>query len=217
MGCTISAGYIIIFCFCKGTKQQLSKGVNGNNVATLSTRLTKWRRIGIGMPFEYLKRNFIKILNPKNDRTMTLVKFKNGNAYPSFNSLVDDLFLNMPSLFKDVSGTGPLDNFAPVNVKETENGYDLELVAPGLNKEDFKIDLDKNMLTVSYEKKSENEEKTEKYLRREYKNQSFKRSFTVDENIDAERISAKYVNGILTLNLPKKEEVNIQAKQITID
>ena len=148
---------------------------------------------------------------------MTLVKFKNGNSYPSFNNLVDDFFTTMPSLFKDDVRINALNNFAPANVKETENGYDLELVAPGLNKEDFKIDLDKNTLTVSFEKKSENEEKTEKFLRREYKNQSFKRSFTVDENIDTERISAKYIQGVLTLNLPKKPEVKLQAKQITID
>src|SRR5438046_4552651 len=148
---------------------------------------------------------------------MTLVKFKNGNSYPSFNNLVDDFFTTMPSLFKDDVRINALNNFAPANVKETENGYDLELVAPGLNKEDFKIDLDKNTLTVSFEKKSENEEKTEKFLRREYKNQSFKRSFTVDENIDTERISANYIQGVLTLNLPKKPEVKLQAKQITID
>jgi HSP20 family protein len=148
---------------------------------------------------------------------MTLVKFKNGNHAPSFNNFMDDFFATMPSLFKENFSTGSLNNFAPINVKEIENGYELEVVAPGLNKEDFKISLEKNLLTIAVDKKSESEQKTEKFLRREYKNSSFKRSFTVDENIDAESISAKYVNGILTLNLPKKTEVKEAAKQITID
>jgi HSP20 family protein len=72
------------------------------------------------------------------------------------------------------------------------------------------------MLTIEVQRKLEEENKTEKQIRREYKYQSFKRSFTVDENIDAENISAKYVNGVLTLNLPKKAVVKNSAKQISI-
>ncbi|MER3463897.1 MAG: Hsp20/alpha crystallin family protein [Chitinophagaceae bacterium] len=148
---------------------------------------------------------------------MTLVKFKNGNNHPGFNNLMDDFFATMPSLFKENFSAEQLNNFVPINVKEVDNGYELEVVAPGLNKEDFKINLDKNLLTIEVEKKSESEEKCQKFLRREYKKQAFKRSFTVDENIDTERISAKYVNGILALNLPKKEEVKEVSKQITIE
>ena len=76
--------------------------------------------------------------------------------------------------------------------------------------------MEKEFLTISADKKNENEEKAERHLRKEYKHQSFKRSFTIDEKINAENIDAKYVNGILTLNLPKKQEVKPSAKQINI-
>lgn len=145
---------------------------------------------------------------------MTLVKFKNRPTTPSFNNLMDTFFEGFPSVFNDDFETTNFKHFAPVNIKEVENGFQLEIVAPGLQKEDFKIDLDKNILTISAETKSENKE--EKHIRKEYKYQSFKRSFTVDENIDSENISAQYVNGILVLNLPKQAEVKAPAKQITI-
>ena len=92
----------------------------------------------------------------------------------------------------------------------------LELVAPGFQKEDFKINLDNNTLTISAEKKEETENQNEKFIRKEYKQQSFSRSFTIDENIDAGNISAKYVNGVLTLNLAKKQEVKPPVKEISI-
>ncbi|HVE60614.1 MAG TPA: Hsp20/alpha crystallin family protein [Chitinophagaceae bacterium] len=103
-----------------------------------------------------------------------------------------------------------------MNIKESEVAFFLEIVAPGFKKEDFKINLEKNLLTISADRKSENEEKNEKHLLKEFKHQSFKRSFTIDEKINAESIDAKYVNGILTLNLPKKEEVKPSVKQINI-
>jgi len=92
----------------------------------------------------------------------------------------------------------------------------LEVVAPGMKKEDFEISLENNMLTISASKE-ETKNEQEKQILKEYKFQSFKRSFTLDEKINAESISAQYVNGILTLNLPKKEEVKPATKQITIN
>jgi HSP20 family protein len=132
---------------------------------------------------------------------MTLVKFQNRPAGRSFNNLMDDFFATVPSILRDDFVAPNFRSFTPVNVKETENDYVLEVVAT---------------LTVSVEKKAETENRNEKYIRKEYKQESFKRSFTVDENIDAENISAKYVNGILTLNLPKKQEVKPSTKEITI-
>ena len=129
---------------------------------------------------------------------------------------MDDLFATVPSLFKDDFVTPPFRSFTPVNVKEMENNYVLEVVAPGFQKEDFKINLDNNTLTISAETKKETEGKNEKFIRKEYKHQSFSRSFTIDENIDAESISARYVNGILTLNLAKKQEVKPSVKEISI-
>jgi HSP20 family protein len=103
-----------------------------------------------------------------------------------------------------------------VNIKENEENYLLEVIVPGFKKEDFIINLEKNLLTISADKKSENEVKSGKHLRSEYKQQCFKRSFTIDEKINTETIDAKYVNGILTLNLPKKQEVKPTPKQINI-
>ena len=143
---------------------------------------------------------------------MTVVKFKNGQ--PSFNNLMDDFFAPFPSLFRDEFNTPGKRHSVPVNISETPEAYALEVVAPGFSKEDFKVNLENNMLTIEGVKKTE--EKDEKNLRSEYRYESFKRSFTVDENIDAEAISAQYVNGVLRLNLPKKQEVKTSAKQIEI-
>jgi HSP20 family protein len=129
---------------------------------------------------------------------------------------MDDFFATVPSIFRDDFITPSSRSFTPVNVKETENDYVLEVVAPGFQKEDFKINLDNNTLTISAEKKEETENKNEKFIRKEYKQQSFSRSFTIDEKVDAETISAKYVNGVLTLNLAKKQEVKPSVKEISI-
>ena len=144
---------------------------------------------------------------------MTLVKF-NTRPANGFNLL--DGFLNeLPTFFKDDFGA-KAQGLIPVNVKETKDAYQLEVVAPGFDKNDFNVNLEKNILTVSAEKKSETENKDEKQIRKEYNYQSFKRSFTIDEKVDAEKIEAKYVNGVLTLNLPRKEEVKASAKEILV-
>ena len=142
---------------------------------------------------------------------MTLVKF-NKPAGRSFNNLMDDLFPVMPSLFRDSLSTPAV----PVNVKENEKEYVLEIIAPGMEKENFKIDLDNNVLTVSAAKKTEEEAKDSRQIRREYRYESFSRSFTIEDTIDAENIAAKYLNGVLTLNLPKKAAVKEPGKQISI-
>ena len=147
---------------------------------------------------------------------MTLVRLNNRPMQKSFNNLMDDLLATVPSLFSDDFVTPPFRSFTPVNVKETENDYVLEVVAPGFQKEDFQVNLDNSTLTISAENKKETENKNEKFIRKEFKQQSFKRSFTIDENIDAESIVAKYLNGVLTLNLAKKQEVKPQVKEISI-
>jgi HSP20 family protein len=147
---------------------------------------------------------------------MTLVRFKNRPVSSSFNNFMDDLFPQLPSIFRDDFSPAGLKQFAPVNVKENEQEYILEVIAPGLEKEDFKINLEEKLLTISTEKKNEVENSNEKNIRKEYKYQSFKRSFTVDDNIDASNISAKYLNGVLMLNLPKKAQVKEATKNITV-
>ena len=145
---------------------------------------------------------------------MTQVRFANRPATRRFNNLMDDLFTGMPSFLRD--DFSPAKETVPVNIKETEQDYQLEVIAPGMEKEDFTVNLDNNLLTISGVQKNEAEQTTDRQVRREYRFQSFKRSFTVDETIDAEAISAKYVNGVLTLNLPKKASVKTSAKQISI-
>ena len=143
---------------------------------------------------------------------MTVVRFKNRtNGVASFNNLLSHVFPQMPSLYRD-----DLKYATPVNIKETEKEFLIELVAPGMVKEDFGINLEDNVLTISAGKEEETKNETEKVIRNEYKFTSFKRSFTLDEKIDAENIAAQYVNGVLTLNLPKKEEVKPATKQIAI-
>jgi HSP20 family protein len=147
---------------------------------------------------------------------MTLVKLKNRPVNGDFNKLMDDFFAPFSSLVGNDVATPTYRSAVPVNITETENGYHLEVVAPGLDKEDFSISLDKNLLTVSAKGGEEQKEEKGKSIRREYRFQSFSRSFTVDELIDTEGISAKYVNGVLTLNLPRKAEVKEATKQISI-
>lgn len=137
---------------------------------------------------------------------MTLVK----QNYRNLNNLFDEFFNNVPAAWnKDL-------NVPPVNVHETNDAFHLELQAPGLNKEDFKISAEKGLLTISYEQKSSAEESEFKTLRREFAQRSFKRSFSVDDKINADEIKAKYDAGVLKLYLPKKEEVKVQPKQIEI-
>ncbi len=147
---------------------------------------------------------------------MTHVKFNRKPFEGTFNTLVDDLFTELPALFKNEFNNGERKGFIPVNVKETEKSYQLEVVAPGFEKTDFIINLDQNLLTISVEKKEEVNPEREKQIRREYSFRSFKRSFTLDEKIDATNIEATYISGILTLNLPKKETVKAAATKIVI-
>ncbi len=144
---------------------------------------------------------------------MTLVRF-NQHPAKTLNSIVDDFFghkINKDFSFSDLFGTQ-----APVNISETKDAYALELVAPGLEKGDFRINLEDKVLTISSEKKTEHKEENEKQIRREFSVRSFSRSFTLDENVDAEKINAKYENGVLKIALPKKEAKQEAAKEITV-
>ena len=105
-----------------------------------------------------------------------------------------------------------------VNITEGKSGYNLELAAPGLQKKDFKIDVNGNLLTISAEKEEKKEEKKdEKYTRKEYNYSSFSRSFTLPEEVQQDKIEASYDGGILKLALPKNEKATEKNhKAITI-
>src|SRR5271170_4775546 len=145
---------------------------------------------------------------------MTLVKFNNGHKSNAVNPWFSDVF---DSLINDSRLNDRFINKIPaVNIAETENEFHIELAVPGLKKEDFKISLDKNVLSVSAEKKVESVEEGKKFSKREYSYNSFTRSFTLPEVADHGKIEAEYTDGILKLNVAKKEEAKIQSREIAV-
>lgn len=139
-----------------------------------------------------------------------LVKVNNRPVQRTFNSVFDEFFNDFP--LKVDSGL----NIPPVNIHETPDAYEIEMSVPGRKKEDFRINLEEGMLTISFEKKEENKSENNKTIRREFSYQSFKRSFNLDDTVDADNIQARYENGILNLNLPKKEQAKPVRKEINI-
>jgi HSP20 family protein len=109
-------------------------------------------------------------------------------------------------------------NVPAVNISENDKSWNIEVAAPGFKKEDFKIKLENDVLTVSAEHKQEENAEEKNYRRREFKKSSFSRSFRLKkENVNEDGISASYDNGILNLILPKKEEVQKESlKEIKI-
>jgi HSP20 family protein len=132
---------------------------------------------------------------------------KRNEFFPGLN-LFDDFFSR--DLWNGVLNNNSTTNttIPLVNIKETNEHYEVEMAAPGMSKNDFKVELDGNMLIITSEKQNENEVKDgERYSRREFSYQSFQRSFQLPkEVVDADKIEAKYENGVLRLVVPKKEE-----------
>src|SRR5579863_7787660 len=141
--------------------------------------------------------------------TNTIEKKQNGNPSVRFGNVVDNLFQNSLRRFFD-------DNFwenegslitsnVPVNVRETEQQYELDVIAPGCSKEDFSVDIQDNQLTISYNHKDNKKEQDQKvgWVRNEYLKRSFSRTFTLDDTVDVNKINANYIDGILRLTLGK--------------
>lgn len=145
---------------------------------------------------------------------MTLVRWNSPKHFPAFSNLFENFFGNeaLANYEQNWGFSTP-----SVNVKEAEDKFTIEVAAPGLNKENFKLHLENEVLTIAAEVKKEQENKEENFTRREFSYGSFKRSFTLPKSVDTEKIEANYENGILNINLPKKEEAKPKAaKQITI-
>ena len=123
----------------------------------------------------------------------------------SIPSVFDDFFKPWNEWFDDRRFFNQVATVPSVNITENKDNYQVALAAPGLKKEDFKIDVEGNMLTISSEKEENKEEKNEKYTRKEYSYSSFSRSFTLPEDVKEEAIEATYENGVLNLRLPRKE------------
>ena len=139
---------------------------------------------------------------------MTLTK-RNGNLLNPLPMLFDDFFKRdlfdwNNSNYSDTNTTIPA-----VNIKETADNYEVQVAAPGMTKDDFKVELDGNSLTISSEKSQQNEQKEgERFSRKEFIYQSLQRTFNLQKDVvDIDKIQAKYDNGILHLMIPKKEEV----------
>jgi HSP20 family protein len=118
-----------------------------------------------------------------------------------FPALFDDFFKPWREWF---DGGWERESTVPsVNVSESDSAYKITLAAPGLGKEDFKVNVEGDLITISAEKSTRKEEKEEKYTRKEYNYTSFSRTFTLPENIKTDKIDAKYENGELMISLPK--------------
>ena len=136
----------------------------------------------------------------------------NRNYVPAY---WDDFFNDR--FFKQINTSGSQSHSPAVNVIEDEKNYRIEVAVPGVKREDFNIELEKDVLTISTEMKEGKEDQTPNYLRREFNFQSFKRSFQLPETIDQENIQASHEAGILIVNLPKSEELVEKAmKQIEV-
>jgi HSP20 family protein len=140
---------------------------------------------------------------------MSLIKRNQDSWLPS---IFEDMFND--SRLADVSTFGS--TLPAVNIKETTDDFQVEVAVPGMKKEDFNIELDQNVLTISSEQKSENEETSNdgRYTRKEFNYTSFKRAFTLPETVEQEKIKAVYNNGVLSIKVPKREESKQKSKRM---
>ncbi|MFC2107418.1 Hsp20/alpha crystallin family protein [Bacteroidota bacterium] len=144
---------------------------------------------------------------------MSLVRF--SNHIPS---LFDRFFENDMIDWTNRNFSSTNTTLPSVNIKENNEAFEVEVAAPGFEKGDFNIELNNDVLTISSEKQDENETNDEEqFTKREFSYQSFSRSFTLPVTVESGKITAKYKNGILRVQIPKKEEAKPKPiKQITI-
>lgn len=149
---------------------------------------------------------------------MTLARLSD-NVFPSFPSFFNQFFEGDLMDWSNTNFAGTNSTLPAVNVRENDDEFMIEVAAPGMKKEDFKINYDNGRLTISSEISEDRQNaEDERYTRREYRYKSFQRSFTVPENVVyGEKIQAQYTDGILSISLPKRDEVKPKpARQIKI-
>jgi HSP20 family protein len=143
-----------------------------------------------------------------------IVKFRPVPATKFFTNGLLDEFFNRG--LADLVGSDAVANQPAVNVVETKDNFRLEVAAPGFDKQDFSLHIENNYLTIEGKREQKDEQTDERYTRREFRYESFKRSYKLPETVNHDSISAVYDNGILNVTLPKKEEVKPTVKSITI-
>jgi HSP20 family protein len=143
---------------------------------------------------------------------MALIKRNNGGFF-NFRPTIADFFDDNGFFLDKVWNT---ESVPAVNISEDEKNYEIELAVPGMKKNDFKVKIENNMLTISAEHKEEKEEKKKNYTRQEYRFDSFTRSFTLPENAKEDGIEAHYEDGVLKLKVAKKVVVTSKAKEVMI-
>lgn len=145
---------------------------------------------------------------------MALIKFNpRSPILDPFDALFNDFFEGEALPRRRMRGA-----YVPsANIKETEKSFDVELAVPGMKKDDFEIEVNEDLLTIRAEQKTEKEEESERFTKREFNYSSFVRSFRLPENVDAEKIEATYTEGILRLGIPKvAEEETSKTRKISI-
>jgi len=140
---------------------------------------------------------------------MSIIK-RNG-GFPSFNSMISDFFND--DFFRAPAFFGSKEAVPAANVKENPDNFEIEVAAPGLTKEDFSLIVEQGVLTIASEKKNEQTEEKDNYTRKEFSYSSFQRSFTLPESVDQDNIKANYKNGVLLVQLDKKEPVKTPAQR----
>ncbi|MEO6303354.1 MAG: Hsp20/alpha crystallin family protein [Bacteroidia bacterium] len=141
-------------------------------------------------------------------------KNKNENFVPT---LFADIFDNAKFFGKNWLEKEFGQSLPAVNIKESPKEFSLEFAAPGFKKDAFKVNVENNILTINAEKEEEKNEENKRFTRKEFSYNSFSRSFTLPENVNADKIDAKYNDGILKLSVPKKEETKVlPKKEITV-
>ena len=139
---------------------------------------------------------------------MTLMKWTNS---PVFNEMMNHTYRRPQHNLGTCNYNRPM-----ANIIENEKDFSIELAVPGMSKKDFNINLEDDILSISSEQKEMNEEKDRNFTRREFRYDSFSRSFSLPETVDQEKIKADYNNGVLIITLPKSEETKIKGREIKI-
>lgn len=146
---------------------------------------------------------------------MTTVTKTNNLVKPGiYNNILDKFYRNN---FNEWWNENQMETVPAVNIKENKDNFSIEMAVPGMKKDDFKVQVDGDLITISSESETETKEEAKNYSKREYNYSSFSRSFTLPDSANTDKINANYADGVLKLSIAKKEEAaKAIAKKITV-